>query len=270
MRTLLALAAVAPLVGCASSATSNTARTAMEQMLVANAVDQSLDKVDFRPFAGQTVFLNDKYVDCTDKNYVIASVRHRILAQGARLVDAADAADIVVELRTGSVGTDMSESFLGTPEIVLPGMMTIPEIKLVTRNKQTATAKIGLVAMNKETKQVLGSGGLSTAVSDNVDTKVLGVGIGTMGSLVSEYKRSTTGANRAVRPQLPARVAFAPLSPAKLPATADPIPNGQPSPVEFAGGMPSGDGGNGGAKAGVTPAAHETPFRMEWNSGPAK
>ena len=237
--TAAAVGLAGSVVGCATSATSNTARTGMEQMLVANAVDRSLDKVDFSPFAGHTVFLNDKYVDCTDKNYVIASVRHRILAQGARLVDAADAADIVVELRTGSVGTDMSESFLGTPEIVLPGMMTIPEIKLITKNTQTATAKIGLVALNNETKQVLGSGGMTTAQSENSATKVLGVGIGTVGSVPQEYRRTTTGANAARPPQLPARVSFAAPAP-------------QASDVQYAAGKQETGSGP------ITPAAHET------------
>ena len=212
----IALAALAacPLVGCAKSATSNTSRTAMEQLLIANAVDQSLDKVDFSPFAGRTVFLNDKYVDCTDKNYVIASVRHRILAQGAKLVDDAEKAEVAVELRTGAVGTDMTESFLGVPEIVLPGMMTIPEVKLVTRNTQAATAKIGLVAIDNATKVALGDGGMSTSVSNNTDTKVLGVGIGANGTLKQELARATTGANRAVPPRLPARVTFATPPPA--------------------------------------------------------
>ena len=207
MRYLPLLLAAAAASGCATSATSNTSRTAMEQLLIANAVDQSLDKVDFSAFAGRTVYLNDKYVDCTDKNYVIASVRHRILAQGARLVDDAEKAEVAVELRTGSVGTDMTESFFGTPEIVLPGMMTIPEVKLITRNVQSATAKIGLVAVNNSTKEVLGSGGMTTSVSDNTETKVLGVNLGTAGTLKREL--ADAGARRPVPPKLPARVAFA-------------------------------------------------------------
>ena len=198
----------AAIAGCANSRTSNTSRTAIEQMLISNAVDQSLDKVDFTPFSGAKVYLQEKYVDCQDKNYVIASVRHRLLAQGALLVDDAAEADIGVELRTGGVGTDMAESFIGTPELVLPGMLTLPEVKLLTKNEQTATAKIGLVAYDYRSRQVLGSGGLTTAVSDNSNWSVLGVGPFQAGSLKAEMARSTTGRNRSVKPQLPSRVAF--------------------------------------------------------------
>ena len=37
---------------------------------------------------------------------------------------------------------DDADSYLGMPQIVLPGMLTIPEVKLVTRTRQSALAKI--------------------------------------------------------------------------------------------------------------------------------
>ena len=59
------------MTGCTHTSTSNTARTAKEQMLLSNAVDQSLDKVDFTPLYGQKVFVDDKYLECVDKNYEV-------------------------------------------------------------------------------------------------------------------------------------------------------------------------------------------------------
>ena len=112
--------------GCASTSTSNTARTAKEQMLLSNSVDQSLDKVDFTPLYGQRVFVDDKYLECVDKPYIVGSVRHRVLRAGGVLASAADTADVHMEIRSGGVGTDTSQSYLGTPEIALPGMLTIP------------------------------------------------------------------------------------------------------------------------------------------------
>ena len=91
-------------VGCTTATTTNTARTSTEQLLISNAVDRALDKVDFTPFSGRAVYLEEKYIDCVDKNYVIASLRHRLLASGATLV-AADAAELIVEARSGGVGT---------------------------------------------------------------------------------------------------------------------------------------------------------------------
>jgi len=79
--TLLAIV----LTGCTSTSTSNTARTAKEQMLLSNAIDQSLDKVDFMPLSGQNVFIEEKYLECVDKTYVLGSVRHRVLKAGGTL-----------------------------------------------------------------------------------------------------------------------------------------------------------------------------------------
>ena len=251
MRYLIAATTAAVLLaGCATAKTSNTGRTATEQLLISNAVDQSLDKVDFRPFAGRKVFLQEKYVDCQDKSYVIASVRHRLLSQGALLMEKPEDAEIGIEMRSGGVGTDMSESFLGTPEIVLPGMMTVPEIKLVEKNVQTATAKIGLVAYDYANKRVLGDGGQTTAVSDNNNWSVLGVGPIRTGSLKNEVARATTGRNRSVPAKVPPKVAFAsPEMPREIQYAggakkAAEEPEAVPVVVPAEAEQPAGDGGS--------------------------
>ncbi len=212
------------LLGCAQTKTSNTARTATEQLLISNAVDQALDKIDFRAFAGHTVFLDDKYVDCTDKQYVISSVRHRILHQGAILVAKPEEAEVLVEMRTGVVGTDIADSFLGIPEVTLPGMLTLPEVRVLTRQVQTGTAKLGIVAVDAKTKQVLGEGGMTLAQSDNNNWFVAGMGPFKTGSIKGEVNRMTSGPAAFTRDQLPSSVAFSapqtePDSPLTPPAT---------------------------------------------------
>jgi hypothetical protein len=194
--------------GCTTAQTSNTARTATEQLLISNAVDHALDKVDFRPFGGQAVYLEEKYVDCVDKNYVIASIRHRLLTAGASLVTSAESADIVVEPRSGGVGTVSSESFVGVPEIALPGMVTLPEVRLVNRTRQEGTAKIGLVAYDPQTGTVLGPGGQSLARADDNNWYIAGVGPYRSGSLRSDLRRSTSGRAAWTQEQLPPFVTF--------------------------------------------------------------
>ena len=196
------------LVGCTSVGTSNTARTSTEQLLISNAVDQALDKMDFRAFAGHSVFLEEKYVDCTDKTYVISSIRHRIESNGGRIVDKADEAEIVVEPRAGAVGTVKSDSFIGMPAIQLAGMFSTPEIKVFTRTEQVGTAKLGMFAYDPKTRESLGRGGLSLARSDDSNWSVMGVGPFQSGSIRNEVDRSTSGTNAAARGQLPQHVAF--------------------------------------------------------------
>lgn len=210
--------------GCTTAHTSNTARTSTEQLLISNAVDQALDKVDFRPFSGQSVYLEEKYVDCVDKSYVVASIRHRLLMAGAHLVTAADAADVVVEPRSGGVGTVSSESFVGVPEIALPGMVTLPEVRFMTRTRQEGTAKIGLVAYDPESGQVLGPGGQSLARADDNNWYVVGVGPYRSGTLQTDMKRGTSGRAAWTREQLPRFVTF--NSPTSTP---------EPSRIQFTG-----------------------------------
>lgn len=194
--------------GCTSSSTSNTARTAKEQLLLSNAVDQSLNKVDFTPLYGQKVFLEEKYLECIDKAYVVGSLRHRILRAGGVLAAAADGADVVMEVRSGGVGTDTNDAFLGTPELVLPGMLTLPEVRLVERKAQFAYSKLAIVLYDAQTKQSLGEGGMSMARSDDSNLSVLGIGPWQKGTLKDEVARGEMIPEGTYRRQLPATVAL--------------------------------------------------------------
>lgn len=191
--TLLALCA-ACLCGCSTITTSNTARTATEQLLISNAVDQSLDKIDFSTFVGTKVVLEEKYLDGVDKAYVVASVRHRLLYHGATITTDAKEADIILEARSGGIGTDNSELFYGMPEIALPGVVSIPEMKLVTRASQRGTAKLGLVAYDAKTHRILGQGGVSIAVANQNSLSVLGVGPFKSGTVTQELAAGTSTA----------------------------------------------------------------------------
>lgn len=205
---LRALIFVMALSGCTTARQSNTARTAREQLLISNAVDQALSKVDFSAFQGQRVVVDDKYLECSDKGYVVGSIRHRLMINGATIAPKPEDADIVMELRSGGVGTDDSNSFLGIPEIVLPGMLTLPEVKLVTRTRQSALAKIGLVAYDAKTQQLLGAGGVSSSMSDDTNLYVLGIGPFQSGSARQELEETTPRhVNEPFQP-LPASVAF--------------------------------------------------------------
>lgn len=192
-RATAALALLVLAAGCSTSNSSNTARTAKEQLLISNAVDQVLESVDFSSFYGQNVFFDEKYLDGTDKAYVVGSVRHRLLLNGATLASSADDAEIVLEARSGGIGTDMTETFYGVPEVVLPGMLTIPELKAATRTSQKGTAKLAFVAYDAKTKSVLGSGGTSLAISDYNNWAVLGIGPFKTGSVKQEINSSTAG-----------------------------------------------------------------------------
>jgi len=188
----LLLGLVAATGGCTSTKQSNTARTATEQLLISNAVDQSLNKVDFTPLAGTAVFVEEKYIDCVDKGYVIGSIRHKLLQAGATLATKLEEADAVMEVRSGAVGTDVTSAYLGVPGFTAPGMIGIPDIKLATRDSQKAVAKIGIVVYGVKSKRELGEGGVSMARADDTNSYFMGFGPKQSGTLQYEVNRAAT------------------------------------------------------------------------------
>lgn len=203
--------------GCTATSTSNTPRTAKEQMLLSNSVDQSLDKVDFTPLYGQNVFIEEKYLECVDKPYIVGSIRHRVMKAGANITAAADGADVVMEVRSGGVGTDTSDSYIGIPEITLPGMLTLPEVRLTQRKSQFGYAKLGMVLYDAKTKEVLGDGGLSLAKSDDNNWYAFGVNVYKSGSLQKDVDIASRIPHGMRTNRLPTTVAF------DAPAPTEPV-----------------------------------------------
>ena len=181
--------------GCATTSTSNTARTGSEQLLISAAIDRSISKVHFSDFAGHKVFINETYLDGVDKGYLVGSIRHGILKNGGSIAATAEDADIVLEARSGGIGTDSQESFIGIPAIGIPGLpIELPEVKFASRNTQMGTAKIGLVCYDAKTGSVLGDGGQATALTHNNDSFYLGVGPFKSGTLL-EQRENAIGFN---------------------------------------------------------------------------
>lgn len=180
-----------PFVGCATMKESDTARTGLEQLLISNAVDQSLSKVDFRPVAGAKVFLKTDLLDCVDKNYILLSTRAKLLENRSTLVDKADDADIVMEIASGGVGTDRTEMVVGTPEIPLGIMGSVPKVNFYERKKAMGTAKLAIIATDAKSKQPVINSGFSLARSDHQHWSMMGSGPVLSGSVANQLKEHT-------------------------------------------------------------------------------
>jgi hypothetical protein len=181
------------LSGCATLKESDTARTGLEQLLISSAADRSLDKVNFTPIAHAKVFLETKYLDCVDKNYIIVALHQRLLMHNCTLVDKAEDANVVVEVASGGVGTDRHELFVGIPEIPLPppSPIAIPKLAFFTRTKAMGTAKLSVVAYDTATKLAVINSGYSLARSDHQNWSVLGAGSVQGGTLTTEIVQAT-------------------------------------------------------------------------------
>jgi hypothetical protein len=139
------------------------------------------------------VYIQEKYLDGVDKNYVAATVRHRVLTAGGKLTEKPEDAELVMEVRSGGIGTDRAESFIGIPQIAAPGPfpVQIPEVQLITTKTQTATAKIGIVAFDAKSNQAIGSGGMSLARAEDSNVFVFGVGPFNRGNVKEEVVTAT-------------------------------------------------------------------------------
>ncbi len=127
---------------------------------------------------------------------------------GARLVSKPENADVILEVRSGGIGTAMNESYVGVPEIVLPIPIpvSIPQVKLWNKTSQIGTAKIGILAYDAKTGSAMGPGGVAIAQANDNNWFVLGIGPYQNGTVRSEVSQSVRQPVRG--PEMPAEVAF--------------------------------------------------------------
>ena len=189
---ILTLSITIFVAGCTSSRTSDTARTGLEQLLISNAVDQTLDKTGLPPVDGRSVFIEEKYLDSVDKGYIVAKMRQKLLRQGALLVDKKEDSEITVELSSGGVGTDSVTSFIGSPGLTVPGLpVELPEVRLYEKSSQFGTAKIGVVAYATGNGRLIYDGGTPLARANDSKWSVLGIGPFEDGTVRTEVMSQT-------------------------------------------------------------------------------
>ncbi len=181
----VALAALCALVsGCGTTKWSDSPRTATEQLLISDAVDRAISEIDFSALADRGVYLDTRYIiTALDQNYVISTLRQHMLASGCIIKDKADDADYVVEVRTGSLGTNRQDLLFGVPATNLPtagllpiGSASIPEIALMKRTNQQGVCKLAVFAYDRMSGRPVWQSGNRKIASRAKDTWVLGTG----------------------------------------------------------------------------------------------
>jgi hypothetical protein len=168
--------------GCGTTRMTNTARSATEQLLVSQSIDNAVSRIDFSVMKDKPVFFEEKCLDtAVDKGYLASSIRQQLLAAGCQLVEEKTKATYVVEARAGCVGTDNLSFLVGIPQTQLPSVMpgtppVIPEMPIVKSTDQRGVAKIAVFAYNRQTGRAVWQSGSEESVSKAKDAFVLGVG----------------------------------------------------------------------------------------------
>ncbi len=175
-------------LGCGTT----TKRVATEQLLVSNAIDEAVAKIDFSSLSGQRVFVDSTYLKAdkaagfVNTNYVISALRQQLTAGGCLIFDSRDEADIVVEPRVGAMGTDGHKVTYGVPKTgglsaaasVFSGspVGAIPEISFAQSDAQSGIAKVVVFAYDRQSRRPVWQSGVAKAESNSTSTWVLGAG----------------------------------------------------------------------------------------------
>ena len=183
----MALCSIA-LVGCGST----TTRSATEQLLMSDAVDQAISQIDFQSLRGQKVFLDTLYlhsvkgVGFVNSEYIISSLRQQLTAASCFIQDTRESADIIVEPRVGALGTDGHEVVYGIPQassltsaasiISNSPLPALPELSFGKSNAQSGIAKVIVFAYDRESRTPIWQSGIAKAESTSSNTWYLGAG----------------------------------------------------------------------------------------------
>lgn len=168
--------------GCGTTRWSDTARTATEQRLISNAIDDAVNAIDVSALSHQKIYFDVSNIDdSVQQKYLISTLRHHLLKNNCYLLEKKEEADYVVEARAGVVGTDRHDLLVGLPESSfgagIPGMpAALPEIALYKKTNQLGVAKIGLFAYSRTEGNLVWSSDLK--VSDKLAKSVWALGVG--------------------------------------------------------------------------------------------
>ena len=197
--SVLLLCCLCCCVGCGTT----KHHTATEQLLMSDAVDSTIAKLDFSPLSYRKVFLDTTYINkptfagqslIIDSNYILSSLRQQMTAVGVLLVDNRDDAELIAEPRIGALGIDGHDVIYGIPasnsianaSAVVSGtplLPPIPEISAARREDKVGAAKVAVFAYHKETRQPFWQSGIAQSNSNSKSTWVLGVGPFQRGSI---------------------------------------------------------------------------------------
>jgi hypothetical protein len=208
---LLSLLSVLPVAGgCATIRTTDPQHTATEQFLLTGAAQSAVDQMSADTLRDRIVYVDTTYLTTAwqtapELSYMIGQFRAKLLEGGARLADRREAAQIVIELRSGGVGIDRLEFLLGIPSVALPtaagGVAAVgaggvaplltPELSILKSTRQYSFASVAFVAYWADTGELLTSSGPFVGKRYREDWWIFGTGPRTVGDIPPTERRTS-------------------------------------------------------------------------------
>ena len=144
------------------------ARSLGEQLLVSTSIDRSLSELDAEAIGrlkGFKVHISSEYLKTLDQEYLLGSLRDLFLSNGVPVVDTAEEAQMIVEVRSGANSLDSSKATLGIaddqalPNPVTGAPVALPEISFFKKENNFAVSKVALVAYQAKSREHIFSSG---------------------------------------------------------------------------------------------------------------
>jgi hypothetical protein len=192
----LLVVAAAGAGGCASIRVTDPPRSATEQFLLTESTRRAVDQLSAEALRDRSVFVDTTYLISSafpspENLFYVAELRSKLLLSGVRLADKREAAQIVLEVRTGGIGVDRLEYLLGIPSIYVSGEISgdvsvpasTPELAIIKNTKQLGFASAAFVAYWRDTGELVASSGPFVGRTLRDDWWFLGFGPRTIGDI---------------------------------------------------------------------------------------
>lgn len=174
---LMAVAAVLALAACSSVRETLPARAATEQLLISKAADRAAEAVAQYVPADRTVYVDATNFEGNDGKYAVAAIRDSILRKGTLLIADKAMAEVVVEIRSGALSVDKTDSLVGIPSFQLPIPLTqaaeTPEIALYKDVTSKGVAKFAATAYDSKTGGLVAASGPQYGFSHRTEKTLL-------------------------------------------------------------------------------------------------
>lgn len=189
---------------------------ATDQLIAGDAVDRTVSQTDFRILTGKKIFLDTQFINKTvpgigfvTSEYMVSSVRQKMMCDGCLLQEKVEDSDFVVEMRIGALGADGHEVIYGVPSnnfvsiaaSVVPtspqaaaALPSMPELSFGKKDDQMAAAKIALFAYNRKTREPIWQSGISESRSVVADRWFFGAGPFHKGNIYGTKKQQQVDA----------------------------------------------------------------------------
>ena len=127
-----------------------SARSTIEQRLLARSLERALAQIDVGVFQGKRVYL-DLAALSPDQAFARTYVGAELRQRGVRMVDDVTESEVRVQVIAPGLGVDQGETLIGIPATTVPVLsLSVPEISLFKWIRHRGTTELKLYAYDSK------------------------------------------------------------------------------------------------------------------------